>query len=73
MQSYCKAADHFFGQLTTKGVRLRAVDITDIDDAVAAEHGRSAWGRRTRHDYAQRLRAFFRFAEMRGWCQAGLA
>ena len=34
---------------------------------------RGAWGRRTRHDYAQRLRAFFLFAEMRGWCRAGLA
>ena len=60
-------------QLAAKGVRLSAVGMTDIDDAVAAEHRRGAWGRRTRHDYAQRLRAFFLFAEMRGWCRAGLA
>ena len=40
---------------------------------MAAEHERGAWSRRTRHDYAQRLRAFFLFAEMRGWCRAGLA
>jgi integrase/recombinase XerD len=25
------------------------------------------------HDYAQRLRAFFRFAEARGWCTLGVA
>jgi site-specific recombinase XerD len=25
------------------------------------------------HDYAQRLRAFFRFAEARGWCLPGIA
>jgi integrase/recombinase XerD len=47
--------------------------MTDIDDAVAAEHERGVWGRRTRHDYAQRLRAFFLFAETRAWCRAGLA
>ncbi|MBK5962531.1 integrase [Rhodoplanes elegans] len=73
VQSYRAAADHFFVQLATKGVQLSAVGMTDIDDAVAAEHGRGAWGRRTRHDYAQRLRAFFLFAETRGWCRAGLA
>lgn len=73
VQGYCRAADHFFGQLAAKGVRLTAVRMTDIDDAVAAEHGRGAWGRRTRHDYAQRLRPFFLFAETRSWCRAGLA
>ena len=73
VQSYRKAADHFFGQLATKGVRLSALGMTEIDDAVAAEHERGAWSRRTRHDYAQRLRAFFLFAEIRGWCRAGLA
>ena len=73
VQSYRAAADHFFGHLAAKGVRLSAVGMTDIDDAVAAEHGQGAWGRRTRHDYAQRLRAFFLFAETRSWCRAGLA
>ena len=47
--------------------------MTDIDDVIAAEHRRGAWSRRTIHDYAQRLRAFFLFAEARGWCRAGLA
>lgn len=73
VQSYRAAADHFFGRLAAKSVRLSAVSMTDIDDTVAAEHGRGAWGRRTRHDYAQRLRPFFLFAETRGWCRAGLA
>lgn len=74
VQSYRAAADRFFVHLAAaKGARLSAVGMTDIDDAVAAEHRRGAWGRRTRHDYAQRLRAFFLFAETRGWCRAGLA
>ncbi len=70
---YCRAADRFFLWLARRGTPLVAVGMTDIDDAVAAEHERGAWGRRTRHDYAQRLRAFFLFAETRGWCRAGLA
>jgi site-specific recombinase XerD len=73
IQSYCVAADRFFFWLAGKDVLLNAVRMTDIDDAIAAEHGRGAWNRRTIHDYAQRLRAFFLFAEVRGWCLPGLA
>lgn len=73
MQSYRAAADRFFDHLAAKGMRLSAVTMADIDDAVTAEYGRGAWCRRTRHDYAQRLKAFFSFAEARDWCRAGLA
>lgn len=73
VQSYCVAADHFFFWLAGKGVSLIAARMTDIDDVIAAEHRRGAWNRRTIHDYAQRLRSFFLFAEARGWCRAGLA
>jgi hypothetical protein len=73
IQSYCRAAAHFFVWLAGKGTPLVAVQIADIDDAVAAEHKRGAWNRRTIHDYAQRLRAFFVHAEAKGWCRAGLA
>ena len=56
-----------------RGTPLIDVGMTDIDDVIAEEHRRGAWGRRTRHDYAQRLRAFFLFAEARDWCRSGLA
>jgi integrase/recombinase XerD len=72
-QDYCRATDHFFFWLAGKGVPLSAVRMTDIDDVMVAEHRRGAWNRRTIHDYAQRLRPFFQFAEARGWCRAGLA
>jgi site-specific recombinase XerD len=72
-QSYCRAADHFFVWLAGNGTPLAAVQIGDMDDAVAAEHKRGAWSRRTIHDYAQRLRAFFLYAETRSWCRTGLA
>ena len=73
IQDYCRAADHFFCRLAGKDVPLSAVRMADIDDVIAAEHKRGAWNRRTMHDYAQRLRAFFRFAEARGWCVRGVA
>lgn len=73
IQSYCRAADNFFVWLAGKSIPLVAIQIADIDDAIAAEHSRGAWNRRTIHDYAQRLRAFFLYAEANGWCRAGLA
>ncbi|WP_442580315.1 tyrosine-type recombinase/integrase [Mesorhizobium sp. ASY16-5R] len=73
IQDYCAAANHFLAWLAGKGVPLNAVRMTDIDDVIAAEHRRGVWKRRTIHDYAQRLRAFFLFAEASGWCRAGLA
>src|ERR1700688_384409 len=73
VQSYCAAADRFFSWLVGNDVALSAVRMRHIDDAVAAEHTRGAWTRRTLHDYAQRLKAFFLFAEVRGWSSSGLA
>ncbi|MCK1463132.1 tyrosine-type recombinase/integrase [Bradyrhizobium sp. 2] len=73
IQDYCRATDYFFCRLAGKGVLLSAVRMTDIDDVIAAEHKQGAWSRRTIHDYAQRLRSFFQFAEARGWCRVGLA
>ena len=73
IQDYCRAADLFFFWLAERGTSLDAVQMGDIDDAVSAEHRRGAWSRRTIHDYAQRLRAFFLFAEAHGWCRVGLA
>ena len=68
----CATVDRFFDRLDEWGVALASVGIADIDRAVARWHARDL-SRVTIHDYAQRLRTFFRFAERRGWCAAGLA
>ena len=73
IDSYRMAADRLFVCLARHDVPLASVNITDIDDAIAAEKARGTCNRRTIHDYAQRVRAFFRFAEARGWCAQGLA
>ncbi len=66
------AVDCFFDGLDEREVALAAVEITDIDREVARWHTRDC-SRVTIHDYSQRLRTFFRFAERRGWCTPGLA
>lgn len=73
IEAYCATADDFFWRLAGKGVPLGNIRITDIDDIIAAEYRRGVWKRRTAHDYAQRLKAFFLFAEASGWCRTGLA
>lgn len=73
IDSYCVAADRFFVCLARRDISLASVKITDIDDAFVSEKARGALSRRSIHDYAQRLRAFIRFSEARGWCAQGLA
>ena len=68
----CSTVDRFFYRLEEGCVALASVDIADIDRAVARWHARDC-SRVTIHDYAQRLRTFFRFAERQGWCTPGLA
>ncbi len=68
----CDAVDHFFDRLDDRGITLDSVCIEDIDGQIAYWHARGL-GRRTIRCYAQHLRTFFRFAEDRGRCMAGLA
>ena len=72
-QNYCHAANRFFFWLEGRRTPLDAVQMADIDAACAAEYKRGAWSRRTAHDYAQRLKSFFLYAETRSWCRMGLA
>ena len=73
IRDYCDAADQFFDWLAANDIPLASVAINDIDGAIAAKATKGTCGRRTVHAYAQRLRAFFRFAEDRGWCMPGIA
>lgn len=48
------------------------VSVEDVDESLAMK-GAAGWNRKSVSVAAQALRAFFRFAETRGWCAAGLA
>ncbi len=67
----CNTVDCFFDWLDEWGIALDSIGVTDVDRAVARWHARGC-SRITIHNYAQRLRAFFRFAEHQGWCTPGL-
>jgi site-specific recombinase XerD len=73
IRDYRAAADQFFDWLAATDILLASVRIADIDDAMNDKKARGTCGRRAMHDFAQRLRAFFRFAETRGWCPPGMA
>ncbi|MDE0221796.1 MAG: tyrosine-type recombinase/integrase [Spirochaetaceae bacterium] len=64
--------DRFLEGLDEREVALGAIEAGDIDREAARWHARGC-SRITVRDYAQRLRAFFRFAERRAWCRPGLA
>jgi len=61
------------GQLTADEESLATITIGKIDQLVQGlvSHGNCA--RSSVQRYATTLRAFFRYAEARGWCQLGLA
>lgn len=73
IRDYRATVDQFFDWLAAAAIPLASVRIADIDAAITDKNARGTCGRRAMHDYAQRLRAFFRFAEARGWCAPGIA
>lgn len=50
---------------------MRRARIEDVDEFLAIK-GTSGWNR-TSVSVAEAVRAFFRFAEKRGWCATGFA
>lgn len=50
---------------------LAAVRLRDVDDFLIFK-GTSGWSRKSARGYADALRAFFRYAEERGWCKTGI-
>ena len=51
---------------------LASVNLNHVDEFLAMK-GASGWNRRSVSTAAQSLRAFFRYAEQRGWCVASIA
>ena len=68
-----RSAREFLDGLIAGGKRLQSVRIADIDAAIEAKTAERPYSRATIRSYAERLRAFFRFAEDCGWCTPGMA
>lgn len=69
----CKFAEEFLRRIYDKSCPFTEISITEIQEFITSKSTQDGCTRSTIRQYAYLLRAFFRFAEMRGWCKAGLA
>jgi integrase/recombinase XerD len=63
----------FLNRLGSASGSLREITPDQIDEALSEMVGRGGYARVTIQTWAGELRAFFRYAETRGWCRKGLA
>ena len=68
----CWVVPRFLDQLDSAGDSLE-ITPEQIDEVLKKMLRGKNYSRVTVRDYAGALRAFFRFAELRGWCRKGLA
>jgi site-specific recombinase XerD len=69
----CWWVSRFFDHLPAKRSSLHAITLHRIDMVFQKMLEPGGYSRRTIQGCASALRAFFRFAEARGWCRKGLA
>lgn len=69
----CWLIQRFLDRLDTADRSLRTITINQIDATLLGMLTHGGYSRDTVQTWASDLRAFFRFAEMRGWCRSGLA
>ena len=59
-------------RISEKG-SLHMISVADVDSLLAQKVNEHHYARVSIRGYASSLRAFFRYAEMRGWCGGGIA
>jgi integrase/recombinase XerD len=72
VRSHCWKTSKFLAWFGERHRSLVRVNLEDVDDFLALK-GANGWNRKSVSVAAQGLRAFFRYAETRGWCAAGFA
>lgn len=73
VESRCRAIHEFLARIDEAGLRLDALTVAQVDELLAKKVRDDAYARVTIRAYASTLRAFFRYAEGRGWCRPGVA
>jgi len=73
IQGRCLFVARFLRRLTLKRDSLRGITPHRIDMSFQKMLSSEGYARTTVQTWAESLRAFFRFAETRGWCRKGLA
>jgi integrase/recombinase XerD len=69
----CFTVRAFLSRLRCGERSLGTITVADVDSVLAQKVNEEHYARVTVQTCASSLRAFFRYAEMRGWCQAGIA
>jgi len=69
----CRTVSEFFTLIDRAGLPLDALVVAQVDALLARKVLDDGYARVTIQTYASTLRAFFRYAEMHGWCGPGLA
>ena len=69
--SHCWKTSQFLAWLFDTNCRLDAVTVAHVEAFLISKG--DSWNRKSVSTAAQALRAFFRHAELRGWCQHGIA
>jgi hypothetical protein len=73
IRSECGHVLQFFSRHCTDGRQLAAISIRQVDEAIAQKGSQDHCTRASIKFYADSLRAFFRYAETKGWCRSGVA
>ena len=73
IDNHLRSAREFLDWLVANGKHLTSMQVADIDAAIEAKRAGRQYSRETTRSQAERLRAFVRFAEERGWCAPGMA
>ena len=71
-RSHRNKTSQFLKWFSERRRSLAAVRLRDVDDFLIFK-GTNGWSRKSARGYADALRAFFRYAEQRGWCKPGIA
>ena len=73
VRTRCWQVRQFLDRFWERHRSFAEVTITDIDAAIARKGDQDGYARTSIQNYVNALRAFFHYAEQRGWCRSGLA
>src|ERR1700682_561183 len=73
IQTECFYVREFLNRFCAPPRQLHEISIPNVDEALPQKGRQDGYTRGAIRFYAAALRAFFRYAEMRGWCTPGLA
>lgn len=68
----CREVEIFLAEICGQPGSLLPLTVAQIDEALIHKVTEAGYARRTIQTLASTLRAFFRYAEQRGWCRRGL-